>query len=104
MRLGAEVSAVVGQSQRVERIILVLHVTHIQRTKYTEIRPLAGGLPLLPEDVRRGERGMAAQVHFDLRREPAQVEMVGLFHEEGRLGEIHLPGDCLKPAVLFPGR
>src|SRR5262245_63169278 len=47
---------------------------------------------------------MSAQVHFDLRREPAEVEMVGLLHEEGRLREIHLPGDGLKPAILFPGR
>src|SRR5262249_5574221 len=65
---------------------------------------VAGGLLLLPEDVRRGQRGVAAQVHFAFRGEPAQVEMVGLPDEEGRLREIHLPGDGLQPAILSPGR
>jgi hypothetical protein len=44
--LSTEVSAVVGQSQQVERILLVLHITHVHRATDMEIRPLASGLSL----------------------------------------------------------
>src|SRR5208282_4782680 len=32
-----------------------------------------------------------------------QVEMIWLLHQERRLGEVHLPGDCLKPVISLPG-
>src|SRR5262249_23013831 len=59
-------------------------------------------LPLLPEDVCRGQSCMTAQVHFNLWREPAQVEVARLFDQKGRLREVHLPGDGLKPAIFLP--
>ena len=60
------------------------------------------------EVVVRGRPGTSARitvevVDFDGRREPTQIEMVRLLHEEGRLREVHLPGHGLKPAILLPG-
>ncbi len=63
---------------------------------------LAGGLALLPENMRRRQGCMAAQVHFDARREPAQIKMIRLFDQIGRLREIHVPGHGLQPAIVFP--
>src|SRR5262249_2717696 len=52
----------------------------------------------------RGQGRMAAQVHLNLGREPAQVEMVRLLYQEGRLGQVHFPGNGLEPLVFSPSR
>jgi len=59
-----------------------------------------GQAALLPKHVRAGQRGMAAQVHFDRRSEPAQVVAAILRDQEGRLGEVHLARHIPHPALL----
>ena len=56
----------------------------------------------LAQRVRRGQRGVAAQVDLDGRREPAQAEggrVVG-GREVGRLGDAELEGDRLHARVV----
>ena len=50
-----------------------------------------------PGAVRAGERGVAAEIHFHGRREPAQRESVVAWKKKRRLREIHLRGDVLHP-------
>src|SRR2546428_12128396 len=54
-------------------------------------------MPFLPQHVRRGERRMAAQVHLDGGREPAEAVAVALGMQKRRLGEVHLARDVLHP-------
>ena len=55
----------------------------------------------LPEDVRAGQRRVAAQVDLDGGREPAQLEVPRLVGDHGPdergLGEVHLGGHGLHP-------
>ena len=56
---------------------------------------------LLPEDVRAGQRRVAAEVHLDSWGEPAQrVVAVGPSSEKGSLRQIHLARDELHPAIV----
>jgi hypothetical protein len=57
------------------------------------------GDPVMPEDMGRGQGGVAAQVDFDPGREPAQVEMVSRLHEKCRFGQVHLGGNRLQPVI-----
>ena len=44
---------------------------------------------------------MAADGDLDGRREPAEIEAVAVvLHEKRRLGEVHLAGDALHPALV----
>src|SRR5260370_20931614 len=52
-----------------------------------------------------GARGLAAQVHFDGWRKPAETIAVTLRVEECRLGEVHFHGDVLHPdGVSWTGK
>ena len=57
-------------------------------------------MPLLPEDVGAGQGRVAAEVHLDGRREPAEPEAVPLAMQEGRLRQVHLPRHVLHPALV----
>ncbi len=52
-----------------------------------------------PEDVRGGQRRVAAEIDLDRGREPAQAEAVLVAHEERGLREVHLRGHRLHPAL-----
>src|SRR5579864_6575390 len=57
---------------------------------------------LLPECMRARQRGVAAQIHFAGWSEPAQVEPVGLAHQERGFREIHLACHVLHPGGIAP--
>jgi hypothetical protein len=52
--------------------------------------------------MRRGERGVAAQIDFTDRREPAQIETVSRRHQKRGLRKIVLLGDRLHDPVVEP--
>ena len=56
-------------------------------------------MAFFPQDVGRGQCGVAAEIDLDRRGEPAQlVGRLGVEpEEEGRLGEVHLAGHLLHP-------
>ena len=62
--------------------------------------PRGWQVPLLPQHVSARQGRMAAEGDLDRRREPAEVEAIGLPHEKRRLGEVHLAGDALHPACV----
>ncbi len=65
-----------------------------------ETRLLPGGERAgLPEIVRAGERGVAAEINFAAGREPAEIVTVAGFYQEGGFGVVHLDGDGLHPLV-----
>ena len=47
---------------------------------------------------------MAAKVHLDRGREPAQAIAVGFRADERGLGEVHFPGDILHPFFIGGSR
>src|SRR5262249_21380329 len=55
------------------------------------------GEPFFPQQVRRGQRGVATQVDFDARREPAEIEAAGDWDGKRGLRKIHLRRDALHP-------
>ena len=69
-----------------------------------EPRDRAGREPAaFPQHVRAGQRGMAAQIDFVRRREPAQIESLVAHragHQEGRLRQVHLARDVLHPLLI----
>ena len=52
--------------------------------------------------MRRGEGRVAAEIHFQRRGEPAQLNFVFSAHKEGRLGEVVLARDMLQQPVIRP--
>src|SRR5439155_2592270 len=55
---------------------------------------------VLPQHVGTREGGVATERHLDRGGEPAEAPPVALSVEEGALGEIHLPGNVLHPALV----
>jgi len=53
----------------------------------------------IPEEVRRRQRGVAAQIHLGHRGEPPQPEAVAPPGDEGGLGLVHLHRDRLTPGI-----
>src|SRR5437867_7372088 len=56
-------------------------------------------MTVFPQHMRARERGVAAEIDFDCRREPAEIVAVLAGNQECCLGEIHLARD-----VQHPGR
>jgi hypothetical protein len=72
------------------------------------LRVEAGGLfrvqmPLGPEHVRAGERGVPAQIYFNGGREPAEPVAIAIRMEKGRFGEVHFHRDLRHPCVFAQG-
>ena len=57
-------------------------------------------VPFFSEHVRAGERRVAAESHLGRRREPPEREAVVALAEKRGLGEVHLAGDPLHPALV----
>ena len=57
---------------------------------------------LLPKHLSRRQGCVAAQIDLGFRREPAKVEALGISDQKGSLRQVHLPANCLQPAILFP--
>jgi hypothetical protein len=58
---------------------------------------------VLEEDVGRGQRGVAAEVDLEDRREPADLDRAARPDDVGRLGQVVLHGDGLQDRVREPG-
>ena len=63
-----------------------------------------GQMAVLPQHVGAGQGGVAAEIHLDRGREPAQVVAVGLFDQEGGFGEVHFARHVAHPLVGGVGR
>ena len=53
---------------------------------------------VVKKDVRRGESGVSAKIHFHRGRHPAQIEVFASRNDEGRLGQIVFRRDRLQRA------
>ena len=59
-------------------------------------------MTVLPQNVRARDGGVAAQVHFDRGRQPAQIEFAVAWNQKSSFREIHFTGDGAQP-FLRPG-
>jgi hypothetical protein len=64
---------------------------------------LAAPAPAGEENVGAGQGGMATEGDLGRGGEPAQLETILHFHQEGGFGEIVLSGDGLQKVVGEPG-
>jgi hypothetical protein len=55
---------------------------------------------LFPKDVSACEGSMATKVHFDRRREPAQVKPVPPPLKKSGFGQVHFPSHVLHPVIV----
>jgi hypothetical protein len=67
-----------------------------------EVDDVAGVAQVVKEHVRRGQRGVAAQVNSNFGGKPAEVEAVSVAHEKGRFGQVVLGGNLLHQPVVGP--
>jgi hypothetical protein len=65
---------------------------------------VGGEMTVLPEHVGAGNRGVAAEIHFDRWRKPAEMETIFLRHQEGRFRKIHFSRYPAHPLLGWAGR
>jgi len=54
------------------------------------------------QDIRRAQRGMAAQIDFAPRRKPAQAVVVPFFYGKRRFGQVIFNGNALHDVIWQP--
>jgi len=89
------VSGLGGPRREIHRQAIVLLRDTQRAAAVAEIDRRAARVAVTEQDVGTGEGRVAAEIHLDRRREPAQPVLVPAFHDEGRLGQVVFGGDRL---------
>src|SRR5262249_8756401 len=61
-------------------------------------------MAVLPEHVGTGNSGVTAEIHFDCRREPSEIETIVFRQQKGGFRKIHFSRHAAHPFIGWAGR